>query len=84
MITLNRDYFVQKANETQVYHRRLENFISEARKMKLAPSVIDSIEEEEMKAWSSYRLAVVSLERFDLGKMVYVDGIGYVNSYLKS
>lgn len=84
MVTLNRDYFVQKVDESLNRFHAVEAFVAKAKELKLADTAIDSAEEEENKAWSSYRLAVVSLERFDLGKMVYVEGMGYVNSYLKS
>lgn len=84
MITLSRDYFVQKVDESLNRFHSVEAFASKAKELKLSPNAIESAEEEEMKAWSSYRLAVVNLERFDLGRLVKVEGLGYISNYSKS
>jgi hypothetical protein len=84
MVTLSRDYFIQKVDKSLDHFHEVVAFVSNARRLKLTPSVIDSVEEEETKAWSSYRRAVINLERFDLGRLVKVEGLGYISNYSKS
>ena len=84
MVTLSRDYFTKRVEDALKRFHLQEVALQRAQESKADE---DEIEMQEMAlntAWSRYRLAIVSLERFDLGKMVHVEGRGYYCSYKKA
>ena len=84
MITLSRTYFTQRLERAKERFHSLEVLVQKAKLANIDIDEIEEIEKQENIAWSQYRGAVVSLERFDLGKMVHVEGRGYFESYKKA
>jgi hypothetical protein len=84
MVTLSREYFTKRVEEALKRFHLQEVSLQRAQESKVDE---DDIEMQEMAlntAWSRYRLAIVNLDRFDLGKMVHVEGRGYYSSYKKA
>lgn len=81
MITLNRDYFTQKVSEAKAQLLKQEIYVNKCKSM----GKIDESQEKLLDDYSwKYRLAKVNLKRFDLGRLVKVDGVGYISNYSKS
>jgi hypothetical protein len=84
MITLSRTYFTQRLEIAKERFHSLEVLVQKAKLANIDIDEIEEIEKQENIAWAQYRGAVVNLKRFDLGKMVRVEGRGYFESYKKA
>jgi len=84
MVTLSREYFTKSVEEALKRFHLQEVSLQRAQESKADEDEIEMKEMALNTAWSRYRLAMVTLERFDLGKMVRVEGRGYYSSYKKA
>ena len=84
MVTLSREYFTKSVEEALKRFHMQEVSLQRAQESKADEDEIEMKEMALNTAWSRYRLAMVTLERFDLGKMVRVEGRGYYSSYKKA